>query len=203
MAKAPTPGEVKTRMGPQLGPRQSAQLARRMLEQSVATACRHWPGEVTLWVWPDAGHPVFARLAGKHRHRLTLAIQPDADLGARMMQALKTGIARAGCAAVMGCDVPQCPGAVLAEAHALLVRGENPLGAAEDGGFYLLGLQRADDALFSGVRWGGGAALAEVRARARGAGLRFAELPRLRDIDRYPDLEWLAGIDAAYRRFLV
>ena len=214
MAKAPVPGEVKTRMAPRLGPEQSAQLAHLMLAQTVATACRHWPGVVTLCVWPDPDHPAFTRLADKHGIKVTTQI--DADLGARMMAALKQGIADAGGAAVMGCDVPHCPGEILARAHALLVGGENPLGPAADGGFYLLGLRPgadadADetdveesplDALFSGVRWGGSAQLDEVRARATVAGLRFCELPTLRDIDRYPDLEWLAGIDDAYKRFV-
>ena len=213
MAKAPVPGKVKTRMAPRLGPEQSAQLAHLMLAQTVAAACRHWPGVVTLCVWPDPDHPAFTQLAAKHGIKITTQI--DADLGARMMAALKRGIADAGGAAVMGCDVPHCPGEILARAHALLVGGENPLGPAADGGFYLLGLRPgadadADetdveesplDALFSGVHWGGSAQLDEVRARATVAGLRFCELPTLRDIDRYPDLEWLAGIDDAYKRF--
>ena len=217
MAKAPVPGEVKTRMAPRLDPEQSAQLAHLMLVQTVAAACRHWPGVVTLCVWPDPDHPAFTRLAAKHGIKVTTQI--DADLGVRMMAALKQGIAHAGGAAVMGCDVPHCPGEILARAHALLVGGENPLGPAADGGFYLLGLQRgagADEsagdetaveeapieALFNGVRWGGSAQLDEVRARAVAAGLRFCELPTVRDIDRYPDLEWLAGIDDAYKRFV-
>ena len=200
MAKAPLPGEVKTRMQPHLGRRQSARLAQLMLEHTVDTACRHWRGEVTLCVWPNPDHPVFTRLAGKHQ--LAVTTQIDADLGTRMMQALKQGIARSGCSAVMGCDVPHCPAEILAEAHAMLVRGENPVGPAEDGGFYLIGLHRADESLFRGVNWGGGAELEQVRERAQCAGLRLAELPPLRDIDHYPDLEWLAGIDDAYRRFL-
>lgn len=210
MAKAPVAGKVKTRMAPRLGPEQSAQLARLMLEQTVAAACRHWPGAVTLCVWPDPDHPVFTQLADKHD--LAVTIQIEADLGARMMRALKQGIAHAGGAAVMGCDVPHCPEEILARAHAMLVGGENPLGPAADGGFYLLGLRRGDgagageasvdEALFSGIRWGGPAELDEVRARAMAAGLSFGELPTLRDIDRYPDLEWLAGIDDAYKHFV-
>ena len=203
MAKAPVAGEVKTRMQPQLTPEDSATLARLMLEQTADTARRHWPGEVVLCVWPDPDHPAFRHLARQHK----ITTQIDADLGSRMMAALKQGFADAGGAAVMGCDVPHCPGEILAAAHASLVRGENPLGPSQDGGFYLIGLQReaatgAGETLFSGVRWSSPAALAEVRARAADAGVRFCELPTLRDIDHYPDLEWLAGIDRAYKRFI-
>ena len=200
MAKAPRAGQVKTRMRPELNAETAARLARLMLEQTVENACRHWPGEVALCIWPRAGHPAFTRLAAKHQ--LAVTVQADTDLGGRMLAALDRGIARAGGAAVMGCDVPHCPGEVLAAAHALLARGENPVGAAEDGGFYLLGLRRADAALFDGVRWSGPEVLDAVRARAAAAGVRLRDLPPLRDIDRYCDLQWLAGVDAAYQPFL-
>ncbi len=203
MAKAPVPGQVKTRMAPEIGPRQSAKLARLMLAQTVANACRHWRGEVALCVWPRHAHPVFVQLA--ERYRLTITSQIDADLGSRMMAALKQGIARAGRAAVMGCDVPHCPGEILAGAYAMLARGENPVGPAEDGGFYLIGLSnlsRAENSLFNGICWDDPAPLQQVRENALSAGLHLSDLPPLRDIDRYADLQWLAGIDDAYKPFV-
>ena len=205
MAKAPLAGAVKTRLLPKLNAEQAASLACLMLEQTVHTACRHWPGEVILCVSPDPDHALFRRLIGKHRIKITTQI--EADLGARMMDALTHGIVHAGGAAVMGCDVPHCSGEILARAHALLAGGENPLGPAQDGGFYLIGLQRDDairafDSLFSGVHWSGSAVLAQVRARAATAALGFCQLPTLRDIDQYADVEWLAEIDDAYKRFV-
>lgn len=200
-AKAPRAGAVKTRMQPQLDAESAAQLAQFMLEQTAANACANWPGEVALCVWPPrVDEPAFTALAA--RYGITVTAQTGTDLGARMRHALDGGIAGAGAAAVMGCDVPHCPGAALAQAHAALARGENPVGAATDGGFYLLGLQRAEPALFAGVDWRGPAVLAEVRARAANAGVQLTDLPRLRDIDRYEDLQWLARIAPAYRRFV-
>jgi len=199
-AKAPRAGEVKTRMQPQLSAAAAARLAQFMLGQTVENACAHWPGEVALCVAPRVDAPAFARLAA--RHQLAVTLQTGGDLGRRMRAALGAGIARAGAAAVMGCDVPHCPGAALARAHALLVRGENPVGTTVDGGFYFLGLQRVEAALFAGVTWSGAAVLAAVRARAAAAGLQLTDLPRLRDIDHYADLQWLAGVDPAYRRFV-
>lgn len=202
-AKAPRAGAVKTRMQPYLSADTAAQLAAQMLADTVANACANWPGEVALCVRPRADEPVFAELAA--RHGIAVEAQTGDDLGSRMLNALAAGIGRAGAAAVMGCDVPHCPAAVLAAAHTLLVRGENPIGAAADGGFYLLGLQRARPALFAGVQWSGPAVLATVRARAATAGIagiELTDLPPLRDIDRPADLRWLAGVDPAYRRFV-
>lgn len=199
MAKPPQPGRAKTRMSPPLSAARAAELARKMLAQSAARACRHWRGEVVLCA--AAAHPVFAELAERHAIRVTR--QPrNADLGARMLHALQGGIAAAGRAAVMGCDVPHFPGAMLARAHALLARGENAVGPAADGGFYLLGLQRAEETLFAGVDWNGASPLAQLSARAKILGMQFTALPELRDIDRYADLEWLAAREPAYQTFL-
>ena len=200
MAKAPRAGRVKTRMHGALGEVRAAQLAQQMLLHSAHTAQRHWRGEVVLCVWPDDAHAAFRHL---RRHaRLRIVRQRGADLGARMHHALTEGIARAGCAAVIGCDVPHCRGAILHKAHALLMRGRNPIGAAQDGGFYLLGLHAAPASLFADIAWGGAQVCAALRARAMRAGIELAELPKLRDIDSFDDLKWLAARDRAYRRFV-
>lgn len=204
MAKAPIPGQVKTRMQPELPPTRAAQLADLMLQQTAHTAHHNWRGEVFLCALPDPMHPRLRPLLKKYP--LTPATQQGADLGARMLTALHHGIARAGCAAVLGCDVPHCSGTILQDAHALLTRGENAIGPAEDGGFYLLGIQgnatnEAPAALFTGVNWGTHKALQQVQARATTLGIHLSELPRLRDIDSYADLKWLANHDPAYQKF--
>lgn len=202
MAKAPIAGAVKTRMQPELDNAQSVKLASLMLQQSVEVACRHWSGEVVMCAWPQTDHPLFLQLINKYP--ITIEMQQGAELGARMLHPLKQGIARAGCAAVLGCDVPHCPGEVLDTAHARLKRGENVVGPAEDGGFYFLGLQRecADDDLFDGINWGSGSELDVLREHTSAKAIQFSDLPRLRDIDYYSDLEWLATRDASYQQFL-
>ena len=195
MAKTPRPGMVKTRMRPQLDALQCSRLARRMLLHTVRNACAHWPGEVALFLYPQAP-PRARRLADQFA--ITVQSQRGDDLGARIAHALQYGIARGGAAAVMGCDVPHCDKKILADAHALLARGENPLGPAADGGFYLLGLQFAPAAMFRGVRWGGAQAMAQLLRRAD---IRFTRLPVLRDIDCYADLCALAAMDPRYQNF--
>jgi len=199
-AKPPRAGRVKTRMQPQLSAADAARLAQAMLDDTLANACANWPGEVALCVLPGDGEMAVAQLAA--RHGITTTAQVGDDLGARMLNALAAGIERAGAAAVLGCDVPHCPAAVLASAHALLVHGDNPIGISADGGFYFLGLHRAPPELFAGVEWGRAAVADSVRDAAAGAGIELTDLPTLRDIDRFEDLRWLAGIAPGYRRFV-
>ena len=208
MAKAPLAGAVKTRMSPPLAPAQCAALARLMLAQTAAAANRHWAGAVVLCVSPTADHPAFGELAAQYG--MAVVVQQGDDLGARMMSALQHGIARSGAAAVIGCDVPHLPAAILTRAHEMLANGNNPIGAAADGGFYLLGLcggnarhdnNDAHQKLFDGIDWGT-PPLAQVRARAAALDLAFCDLPTVRDIDHYRDLKWLAAADPAYREFV-
>ena len=203
MAKAPVAGAVKTRMMPALSAKSAADVARLMLQQTAEKASRNWRGKVVLCAAPDATHPIFRDLADEFS--LAVTTQIKADLGARMLAALCDGV---GAAAVIGCDVPHCPDKILRDAHAQLAAGKNIIGACEDGGFYLLGLQRKaitraeTDGLFNDIKWSEKTTLTQLRTRAKAINITLTDLPTLRDIDHYKDLKWLAKIDSAYRHFL-
>ncbi|MGI9315834.1 MAG: TIGR04282 family arsenosugar biosynthesis glycosyltransferase, partial [bacterium] len=199
-AKAPVAGRVKTRMRPQISDRACAALAAEMLYQSVDKVVKHWPGKLVLCVTPSHKDPNFVEIS--KRYDCDVVEQIDAGLGDRMMHALDQGIRSAGAAAVMGCDVPQIPGMVLSEAGEHLQGGENVIGPALDGGFYLLGLQAARRELFEGIKWGEGAVLNGVLKRSEKIGMKFKLLETLRDIDRWADLKWLACILTQYAKYV-
>ncbi|MHB8427868.1 MAG: TIGR04282 family arsenosugar biosynthesis glycosyltransferase [Acidiferrobacterales bacterium] len=185
-AKQPRVGEAKTRLAQVCGPQRAAVIAADLIRQTVALAADSWPGEVYLCGAPDARHPLFAQLAAElHLH---LAVQGEGSLGERMLRSLRLGIERAGAAAVMGCDVPHCSAVILEDAYETLARGGNVIGPALDGGYYFIGLQRADPALFAGLEWGGNRVLDDTQVRARAARVEFHVLPALRDIDTWEDL---------------
>ena len=184
-AKTPRPGAVKTRLCPPLSAAQAAGLAEWMIRRTVALALSAWPGAVSLWVWPDVGHPLWRALAGP---RLRILPQCPGDLGAKMGHALDWAIRRYGAAAVMGCDVPQCPPAVLHGAARSLAGGREVIGPAADGGYYLIGLTRLRAAPFAGMTWGGRWLFARTLGRLRAGGRRPLVLPRLRDLDTWTDV---------------
>lgn len=189
-ARKPIAGQVKTRLQPAVTPQQAADIAVFMLRTTAARAAEYWPGDVYLYATPDAQHPLFLELS--QTLHLFLAPQGAGDLGERMRHALQDGITRRGAAAVMGCDVPQCPGGILETAHEHLARGRNVLGPTMDGGYYLLGLQQDVPELFEHMPWGGGQVLAETLARAAALGIEFETLPVLRDVDTLEDLTAVA-----------
>jgi rSAM/selenodomain-associated transferase 1 len=189
-AKQPLPGQTKTRLLPDYTPEQAAAIAEVLIRETVGLAVSTWPGEIYLCGAPDTDHPLFAALA--RDFRLRLLDQRGADLGARMLEALRFGIERHGAAAVLGSDVPHCRWDVLDEANAHLAQGRSVLGPTEDGGYYLVGLQQPHEALFTRMAWGGPTVLNDTLARAAAIGLEFEMLSPLRDIDTAADL-WLIG----------
>ena len=189
-AKQPLPGQVKTRLQPEYSPEEAAAIAADFIRRTVELAVSNWPGEVFLYAWPDANHPLFQALA--REFHIQLAVQAAGDLGAKMQSALQTHIARRGCAAILGCDVPHADWVMIDQANEWLARGHNVLGPASDGGYYFIGLQQPTPELFTDIEWSSNKVLTTTLLRAGTLGIEFEMLTELRDIDTSEDLRIVA-----------
>jgi uncharacterized protein len=184
LAKAPVAGAVKTRLIPALGAEGAATLQARLIERTVETAGEASIGPVTLWVTPAPPHPYFTALAS--RFPIGLAVQPDGDLGARMLAACQ---AASGPVLVIGTDCPALTPAHLREAADALRAGNDAIVIpAEDGGYVLIGTRQPQPQLFAAITWGIETVMAETRQRVARQGLTSRELPPLWDVDRPEDL---------------
>jgi rSAM/selenodomain-associated transferase 1 len=199
-ARQPIAGQVKTRLQPEYSPERAAEIAAFMIRATVELAVSVWPGDVAMYVSPNPDHSLFHDLARKFHIRLTP--QNDGDLGAKMLSALRDGVERNGCAALMGCDVPHCGWDVLDQANDWLARGKNVLGPTEDGGYYFIGLQEAWPELFENIPWGSKHVLPMTHTRADELGMEFELLAKLRDIDTARDLWLIAQKYEPLKQFL-
>jgi glycosyltransferase A (GT-A) superfamily protein (DUF2064 family) len=66
------------------------------------------------------------------------------------------------------------------------------MGPADDGGYYLMGLTRSHDLLFSGISWGAPDVVLTTKTRAEAAGLRVKPIPPWYDVDSPADLQRVA-----------
>ena len=193
-ARAPVAGHAKTRLIPLLGAEGAALAQARFIRHTLETACawrRAAGGEVDLWCAPDSGHPMFAECASVFD--LTLRVQAEGDLGARMWLALCDAL-RAGAPAVLiGADCPWLVADHIEQAQRLLAGCDAVFAPAEDGGYVLVALARAVPELFAGIEWSTPRVMAQTRARARSAGAVLAELPPLPDVDTPADWARLAA----------
>jgi rSAM/selenodomain-associated transferase 1 len=192
LAKAPVPGYAKTRLVPLLGPERAARLQQKLIERALATAVAAGIGPVTLWCAPDDAHPFFREAAG--RHGVVLAVQPEGDLGARMLAAFRAR--PAGAALVLiGADCPALGPHDLKEAAELLAEADVVIAPAEDGGYGLIAMRRPIPELFEGMPWGTGDVARLTRERAGGGGLRLRELRTIWDVDTASDFARLGAAD--------
>jgi len=201
-AKAPLAGTVKTRLQKRCGAAVAAQIAAALAEETVRRASRHWPGPLCVYGHGAGDDSFLGQLA--RRHQAALRPQTGADLGERMAEALRRGVAEHGAAAVMGADVPHVEKKVLRRAHHALRRGGNVIGPAADGGFYFAGIaDKVPEGLFRGLRWGHAEVFADTVRSCAALGLTFTvQLPALCDIDTWDNLTAAAAEVPALRRFV-
>ncbi|MGH7261546.1 MAG: TIGR04282 family arsenosugar biosynthesis glycosyltransferase [Nitrospiraceae bacterium] len=186
-AKAPIPGQVKTRLCPPLTPDEAASLhgsvVLDMLERSRGLSSM----DRFVACFPSPDHVFFKIL--EERHGVRLIAQTGEDLGARMASALADIFAQGyRRALVIGTDLPTLPGSLFGEALALLDTHDLVLGPAQDGGYYLIGLRKPAPELFVGIPWSTDRVLALTQTKASAAGLKTALLQVRRDIDTVEDL---------------
>lgn len=191
-AKAPRPGQVKTRLIPALGATGAAQLQRRLVEFALDTVRLAGIRTIELWCAPDARDPALCQLAAAFGARVHA--QGDGDLGARMGRALAHGLARAASVVLIGSDAPALTPTDLRCAAGLLAaaRADTVFVPAEDGGYVLVGAQRelrvAPRRLFEGIPWGSTQVMTATHHRLSMLGVSWIELPPRWDVDRPEDL---------------
>lgn len=189
-ARAPVPGQVKTRLQPALRPEACAALHRALVMRTLETCTRLDCIDVDLWCTPDRGHAFFHACA--RDFGVALREQPEDDLGARMYGALADSLTRSEQVLIIGTDCPELDADYLNRAFDALSRGRNAaVGPALDGGYVLIGARVARQALFEGIDWGGAQVMDRTRAALRRLGWTWEELIPLRDIDRPEDLAFL------------
>ncbi|GAB5450054.1 MAG: TIGR04282 family arsenosugar biosynthesis glycosyltransferase [Halioglobus sp.] len=185
-ARAPEPGKVKTRMQPHLSEEEACDLHRELVSWCCARLLEADMGPVELWVAGDTADALFQRCV--EQGVTEVYTQCGADLGDRMLQALRSGLQRADKVILVGSDCPAINVAYLAQAAAALDQSELVLGPAEDGGFVLIGATATDTRVFDGVQWGSAEVFAAVAGNLERLGIPWSTLPMLPDIDRPEDL---------------
>jgi uncharacterized protein len=194
-AKAPIPGEVKTRLCPPLTPDEAATLhgsfVLDMLERTkLAVAKLQLPFHRYLACAPSS-ELVFFKIM-EERQGTRLLDQVGEDLGWRMHRTFVDLFAKGyKQVIIVGTDVPTLPLSVYQKALAMLGRSDVVLGPAMDGGYYLIGLTKPAEQLFTGVPWSTDQVFAVTQQKAKTLGLSVELTTAWRDVDTIADLQSL------------
>lgn len=190
-AKAPRPGQVKTRLAAAVGDVAAAELYGAFLLDLAARFPDAAWFVTPLAEWEKAPNSYLGRSA-------RLLAQPTGDWTERQRAFFRGAAARGEERSVLvASDSPQLRDEVVAEAFALLDRHELVLGPVTDGGYYLIGMHGWHDVL-AGIEMSTSSVLADLVSGACAQGLRVALVEPTYDVDEVADLELLA-LDAAVR----
>lgn len=177
--KAPRPGFVKTRLAAEVGAPAATAIYRQLAQEQRRRIPAKWRAEVHF-APADAEPEMRVWLGGRGVFRP----QVDGDLGARLSAGFAAAFQAGGAPVIaIGGDCPALDAACLEEARRTLREADVVLGPADDGGYYLIGLNRPTPELFAGIPWSTPQALEATVARAARAGLRVRLLGTKLDID--------------------
>lgn len=189
VAKSPVAGRVKTRLCPPYSLSEAALLAEAALVDTLAAvaatpaAARTIALDGAVGAWLPAGFSVLPQRGLGLDERLAGAFEDAARTYPAPML-------------LVGMDTPQVTPALLARAGAELMQDgtDAVLGMSTDGGWWTLGLRRADRRLLAGVPMSTSHTGADQLRRLRDHGLSVTLLPELTDVDDAASAELVAGL---------
>ena len=190
MAKAPRPGEVKTRLASGLSPAAVTDFYCCLLADTLALARSLSDVEVAI-MCPDTDVNELAQLAGS-----------EASVVAQKGEGLAAGLTSVFAhfaqdhrrrTIAFNSDSPHLPRSVLEDAFETLTAHDVVVGPTHDGGYYLVGAKTSQPALFSGDGLGTSSALERLLSRARVLELSVGFADPFYDVDVADDLTRLAA----------
>jgi rSAM/selenodomain-associated transferase 1 len=195
-AKAPVEGKVNTRLISNLGVQAATKLQQEFIHQRLLMLQQADLCTVILMCAPDIYHECFKQC--QQQYDVTLQQQVGSDLGERMFNGIEQSLRRYKYCIVVGTDTPALGTTQITLSIETLHEGtgKNPqvvFVPAEDGGYVLLGLNKAYGFLFNNIRWGGDEVMQQSREALRKNNINFAELAECWDVDSIED----------YQRYLV
>ncbi len=195
VAKAPEPGQAKTRLAAGLDARAAAELAAAALLDTLQTA-READAASVVALTGDLRQAARRRELERALADHLVIAQRGRGLAERLANADADAARAVGADAVVqvGMDTPQLSVPLLSGALAALAAADAALGPAEDGGWWCLAVH--DPALAAclvPVPMSRPDTGERTYAALRAAGATVAGLPRLRDVDTLADALAVAG----------
>lgn len=194
MTKAPRAGKVKTRLTPPLTPQEAATLNSCFLRDTAAAIAS------IMQEGKTRGLAVYTPVGAEKDYEdllpadFALVPQRGDALGERLIFATED-LFSLGVKSVclINSDTPTVPPQVFSKAAQLLSKHEDSviLGPSEDGGYYLIGFNKLQPALFENIQWSTARVLEQTTAKAQESGLQVHLLPPWYDVDDAATLQRL------------
>lgn len=184
-AKAPLPGQVKTRLIPELGEKGATKIYRHCLQHNLEwlSKCTQ---DVQVWLNQLSSDPIFKDN--------DIHLQQGSHLGEKMHHALSSELRRQPRryrkVILIGSDCLELTPELLQRVEDNLDQAALVFIPAMDGGYVLIGARDSiDPIIFDSIDWGSNRVMRQTVDRIMQRGLSAILMNPLRDIDRWQDLQ--------------
>jgi rSAM/selenodomain-associated transferase 1 len=204
--KIPVLGKVKKRLAAEIGEDKALKAYESMLRATIENVsglrgidiCGFYEGEraslsicsssfnspSTSYDLTKGAYRVAKRRRSGFTRKIPLISQKGSDLGEKMYNAIKWLFSKGyKKVSLIGADSPDLPLAFIIDAFEKLNSYKLVIGPSEDGGYYLIGMNKPYDSIFKDIQWGHDSVLKDTISNANAAGISYFLLPEWYDID--------------------
>ena len=173
-------GKVKTRLAKTIGNHAALEVYRELIKVTEK-ATKNLSADKRIYFSEAIEN---SEWEGYHK-----TIQKGKDLGVRMKNAFEDGFEKGYERIVLiGSDLPKMSEKLINQGLNALTKSNVVFGSAQDGGYYLVGLNKMYDFIFENKPWSQSNLLQETLKELTKNSITFTILETLNDIDTYEDL---------------
>lgn len=191
--KFPQEGEVKTRLTKDKSKKFAAEFYKVCVEHTI-TQLQDIQESAEIFLFTESNLTEIKEWLGTE---FNINEQKGEDLGVKMKNAFEEVFNKGfEHVIIIGTDIPGITSAIIKTAFRHLESTETVIGPAQDGGFYLLGMNQLHEELFKETEWSTDEVLPTLLVKIKSLGCQFVMLPELIDIDHETDIkDWIRGED--------
>lgn len=197
MAREPKPTCVKTRLTPPLDPADASRIYHSFLLDKIDQVCGiDGVGRFVAYT-PDSSREFFSTIVPRN---FRLFPQEGGDLGERLANVSGSLLDEGYDGVVlMDSDTPNLPSSFIISGLEALNENDLVVGPCEDGGYYLIGLNRKTPEIFQDIPWSTPEVAQTTMGRSLALDLKAVMLQKWYDIDTFDDLKRLKReMDASF-----
>ena len=181
-------GYVKTRLAADIGDEAALKIYRKLIQITIS-ACINLEADIFIF-YSDQ----IVENDGWNAINAIKKVQVSGDLGNRMSEALISLDEEYQHKIIIGTDCPNLTTEILTKAFRALEKNEFTIGPANDGGYYLLGMNNYFPPIFLDVPWSSSSVFETTISKLTKGDHSYHILPELIDIDNIGDLK-LSGFN--------
>ena len=182
--KNPELGKVKTRLAISMGDNKALEIYNKLVDYTKEVLLQL--SNVKKYVYYSS---FIDRQDDWNNDHFEKHVQSTGDLGTRMNTSFSEVFESCDHVIIIGSDCPQLTSSHINDAFSRLRNHNVVIGPSQDGGYYLLGMNKHYPELFQGIEWSTNTVFSDTLQIAKNKGLTISELETLSDIDYEED--WL------------